>query len=100
MDARDPNHPAVDLELAAAGDRQVVLADLVALRKIRIEVVLAVELGVPGHLAVERQGGLYDLFDGPGVDYRKHSGHAKADLADVGVRRRPQVVGGAAAEHL
>ena len=33
----------VDLDLALADDRLLVLADLVALRQIRIEVVLAVE---------------------------------------------------------
>ena len=77
----------------------VILCDLIILRRVRIEIILAVELRVLGHSAVEEQpsqGGEAQSFI---VRHRQHAGHAKADWADVGVRRRAEFVG-ATAPHL
>ena len=78
---------AVDLDLQPAvhADRQVVLRDLVALHQVGVVVVLAVELGLGGDRAVERQPGHDRQLDGLAVDDRQHAGHAQADRVDVGV---------------
>src|SRR5579875_181142 len=81
-DPLDP-HP---LQLAPPAQRQVVLGDLVALRQVGIEVVLAVEdrplrqlaaKGGPDHQRVPQR-----LL----VDHRQGAGQPQADGADVGVR--------------
>ena len=53
----------VDVQMPADADRQVVLADLVVLRHVRIEVVLPVEQRVRRDLAVEREADLHDRRD-------------------------------------
>ena len=94
-------HP-VDAHLpqpAAAGQRNVVLADLVALREVRIEVVLAVEDRALGDPALERHRDHQGVVHGLGVDHRQRARMPQADRAGVGVRL---VAEGqrAAAEHL
>ena len=93
---------AVDLnvEVTVDAQRQVVLGYLVPLHEVGIGVVLAVELGVFGDFAVQRQAGADGVVHGFAVDDRQHAGHAEADGADVGVGPGVGVVGGAAAEHL
>ena len=72
----------------STAERQVVLRDLVALRQVGVEVVLAVELGEGGDLAVQRQAGQDARLDRRPVDHRQRAGESAADGADLRVRRR------------
>ena len=58
LDADRTSSPSgsVDHDLALADDRRLVLADLVALRQVGIEIVLAVEHGSQVDLRLERRG--------------------------------------------
>ena len=91
----------VDLELDApvVGDRLVVLADLVVLRHVRVEVLLAGEAAPLGDLAAQGQADADGRLDGLAVDDRQGAGQAEADRADVGVGLAAEL-GGAAAPHL
>ena len=103
VDAGDADAPgdAVhdDIDEAVLGEGLVVLRDLVALRKVGIEVVLAGEAGVRADLAVQREGALDGQFDGLAAEHGEGAGKAEADRADVGVGRRAET-GGTAAEDL
>jgi len=75
-----------DLNLTLAHDRRFVLADLIALRQVRIEIILAIEnrLAVdPGLEAKSRADGLADAFL---VDDRQHAGHGGIDERNMAVR--------------
>ncbi len=100
VDAPDADAPAVELEMTVDAHREVVLADLVALRQVGIHVVLAIELRVTRNLTPERDRGLEAGLDRRLVDHGQHPRKAQADLADVGVRRVAEPADGAAAEHL
>ena len=86
-------------EPAGAGDRNVVLADLVGLRAVGIEVVLAVEDRARRDLALQRRGDLQRVVDRLLVDHRQHARMGEADRAgvDVGLVAEGEL---AAAEHL
>ena len=86
-------------EVARGPQRNVVLADLVALRQVRIEVVLAVEDRARRDLAVERHRDHQREVHRLGVRHRQRARMAEADRAGVRVRL---VAEGerAAAEHL
>jgi hypothetical protein len=71
-------------------ERDVVLADLVALRQVRVEVVLAVEDGAGRHLAFERGGNLQRIADRLLVWNRQDPGVSQADRAGVHVRLIPE----------
>ncbi len=60
---------------AFAHDGVVKLADLVALRQVRIEVVFAVKGGHQVNLSVEAQPCAHGLFDAEFVDDGQHAGH-------------------------
>ena len=77
-----------DVDSAAVHDRQLVLADLIALRQIRIEVVLAREHGAPRDLAARREAELDGHRDGFGVQHGQHARVAQVDEARLTVRRR------------
>ena len=104
MDAGNAAPPGlafhVELEATVAAEWQIVLRDLVALGQIGIEVVLAVELRELRNLAIEGERGADGRLDRPSVDHGEGARESEADRAGVGIRRRRQVVGGAAAEHL
>src|SRR5262249_33926844 len=91
--------PVGDRELAAGSERDVVLADLVALWEVGIEVVLAVEDRARSDLAAEGQRDHQPEVDGALVERRQGAGVAEADRARQGVRRRAERQP-AAAEHL
>src|ERR1019366_1161127 len=95
VDAMDP-HVA---EPATAAQRHVVLRDLVALRQVRVEVVLAVEQRALGDLAAERQPDHQPVVDRTLVDHRQGPRQAEADRAgvDVGLISEREL---ATAEHL
>ena len=103
VDAGDANASRcavhLDVKVAVNAERQVVLGDLVPLHQVGVGVVLAVELGELGDLAVEGQAGADGVVHGLAVDDGQDAGHAQADGADVGVGPGVRVVGGAAAEH-
>ena len=84
----------------ARGQRQVVLADLVALGQVGIEVVLAVPARHVRDARADRHPGGQHVAHRQPVDDRQRSGHAEADRAGVRVGRRLLEVGRAAAEHL
>ena len=86
-------------ELAARAERLVVLADLVRLRQVGVEVVLAVEDGALGDLAVEREAELDRLLDRAPVRHRQRAGEREAHRARLRVRLAAEAVA-AAAEHL
>ena len=92
--------PHIEIEMAAPAERQIVLRDLVALRQVGIEIVLAIELGKLRDFAVQRQRGADGRLDRPPVDHRQRARQPEADRAGVRVRWSRQVVGGTAAEHL
>src|ERR1700693_4378023 len=104
MDPRDPTTPVLDahveLEVSIFADWQVVLRDLISLRKIGVEVVLAIKLGEGSDLAVERQGCADRLLHCFFVDDGKRSWKTKAHRTRERIGRRREVVGGAPAEHL
>ena len=90
----------VDLQPAVAGDRQVVLRDLIALDQVGVGVVLPIELVALVDGAIQGQTGEDRGIDSRLVDHRQHAGHPHADRADPRVGRRRLIVGGAVAEHL
>ena len=79
--------------------RDVVLADLVALRQVGVEVVLAVEDRARRDLALERRGDHQRVADRLLVGHRQRPGMAEADRAGVDVRLVAERQR-AAAEHL
>lgn len=87
-----------DVKVSALGDGMFVLRDLVGLRQVGVEVVFTVEARVVLDVAVEAKPHFYREVHRVVVDDRQRAGHGEADRADVGVRRRADVVRGAAAE--
>src|SRR5579863_3737902 len=75
----------LDHHLALADYRRLVLADLVALRQIRIEIVLAVEDRAQIDLRIQAKPGPYSLFDAFLVDHRQHARHRRIDQRDMGI---------------
>ena len=84
---------------AADAERLVVLGDLVALRVVRIEVVLPREHRLLGDLRAERKAELDRPIDGGAVRDRQRARVRQADRAGVRVLRRPEARL-APAEHL
>jgi hypothetical protein len=78
---------AIDEDLALADDRVIELADLVALRKVGVEVILAVEARIEIDLRLQSEPGAHRLLDTVSVDHGKHSRHRGIDEADVRVGR-------------
>ena len=79
---------------------QVVLRDLVALRQVGIEVVLAVPAGHLRDRGANRQSRRQNVLDGALVDHRQRPGQAEADGTRQRVWCRAAHVGRTAAEHL
>ena len=77
----------IDDHGALANDRRFVLADLVALRQVRIEVVLPVEGRFQVDLRLEAQPGAHRLRHALLVDNGQHAGHRRVHQRDVIVRR-------------
>ncbi len=87
LDAHPARHarPHVDDHLALADDRVVELRNLVALRQVGVEVILAVEGGDQIDLGLQTQPGAHRLLDAIVVDHRQHPRHRRVDEGDVGV---------------
>src|SRR5205085_11935207 len=88
-----------DGEAAAQRQRTFVLRNLIALRQVRIEVVLAREDRKRLNVAAERERRLDRVIDRGAVEDRQRARHAEAHGAHVRVRRRTER-GAAAAEDL
>ena len=92
MRAGDPDRErpvrGVDGQAAPRCQRQVVLADLVALGQVRVEVVLAVPAGGRRGRRLDRGAGREDMLHGSPIDRRQGARQAEADRADVRVRAR------------
>ncbi len=79
-------------ELAVFREGLVKLRDLVALGRVRIEVILAREDGVGADLAADGGGGQSGEFHRAAIENRQSSGQAEACGADVGIGRRAVLV--------
>jgi len=79
--------PGIDLQPAFLAERQIILADLIVLRQIGIEVVLAIPLGESGHAAVERQRRLDGKVERAPVHHRQRPRQAETNRAGRRVRR-------------
>ena len=85
----------IDDHLALADDRLLVLADLVALRQVGIEIVLAVEHRLPVDLRLQPEPGADRLPHAFLVDHRQHAGHGGVDQRDMAVGRAAELGRGA-----
>ena len=97
---RDGAFGRVERQPAVGGQRDLVLADLVALRQVRVEVVLALPAGLLGRARLDRDPGCENVLHGRPVDRGHGAGQAEADRAAVGVRRSSVIRRRARAEHL
>ena len=90
LDVREfalPVRPDGDDDFAFADDRLLELRYLIALRQVRIEVVLPVEDRLVVDRGLQAQPGADRLLDALLVDHRQHAGHRRVDQADIGVWR-------------
>src|SRR5690606_41193314 len=85
--------------MALADDRQLHLADLVALGQVGVEVVLACEHVGHADLGVDGQAELDRVLHRLGVEYRQGTRHRQIDQAGLGVGLGTEG-GGAAGEDL
>jgi len=74
-----------DIQVAFADNRQLHLADLIALGQVRVEVVLAREHAVLADLGVNRQAEHHRHAYRFLVQHRQHTGHAQVYQARLGV---------------
>ena len=77
-----------NVESALRHDRQLVLADLIALRQVRIEVVLAREHRLAGYARADREAEAHGHANRLAIQHRQHAGEAEIDEARLGVGRR------------
>ena len=84
----------LDAHRAPDDDRQLVLADLVALREVGIEVVLAGEDRARADLRADGEAEADRAFDGAAVQHRQHAGQREVDDAGLRVRRGAERRGG------
>jgi hypothetical protein len=75
----------IDDDDAFADHRLLVLADLIALRQVGIEIVLAVEHRAQIDLGVQPQAGAHRLADAFLIDHRQHARHRRVDQRDMAV---------------
>ena len=88
----DAHHTRRDVEAAAERQGALVLRNLIALREIRIEVVLSGEYGFRLHVAAERDGCFDRVVHRASVEHGKRTGQAQAHRAHLrvgpGTKRR------------
>ena len=95
-----PPSGQLDLDPAVAAQRQLVLGDLIALRQVRVMVVLTRKDRRLRDLTVERQPRADRGFDRGPVAHRQRARQPQTDRAGVRIGRRALIVRAAAAEHL
>ena len=76
----------VERDGTAEAERQIVLADLVVLRHVRVEIIFAVELADRADLAAEHEAGEGGELQRLLVHHGQCAGHSEADGADIGIR--------------
>ena len=96
MDALDPDLSRdagldIDQHLALADDGVLELADLIALRQVGIEIVLAVEDRAQVDRRLQPQPGAHRLFDAEAVDHRQHARHRRVHEAHVRIGLGPEL---------
>src|SRR6266436_7270863 len=84
----------LDDHLALAHDRRLVLADLITLRRIRIEIVLAVEHRAQIDLRVQPEAGADRLCDAKFIDDWQHARHGRIDQRNMAVGLAAELRGG------
>ncbi len=99
MDALDPDNLVfrdaglfigLNQQFPLAHQRVIELADLVSLRQIGIEVVLAVEPAPCIDLRLDRHAGAHRLADAFAVGHGQHAGHGRIDEADLRIGLCPE----------
>ena len=75
-----------NFDLALTHDRVLELGNLVALRKVRIEIVFTVKTGPEIDLRIQTKTRTNRLLNAATVDNRQHAGHGCIDEADIAVR--------------
>src|SRR5579885_2051844 len=85
----------IDRNFALPHQRRLVLADLVALRQVRTEIILPVEYRTQVDLGFEAEPGAHGLGNAFLVYHRQHPRHRGVDERYVGVRLAPECGGGA-----
>jgi len=83
----------VNQHLAHSHDGMVKLADLIALRQVGVEIVLAVKGRGQVDLRLQAQPGAHRLFNAKLVDHRQHPRHRGIDEGDVRIRLGPDLCG-------
>jgi hypothetical protein len=95
MDALDPHQTGealahLDQHFSLADDRVVKLGNLIALRQIGVEIILAVKRRPEVDLGLEAKPREHRLFDAEIVDHRQHARHRGVDEGDVGIGLGPE----------
>ena len=85
----------VERDRAVADDGVIELGNLIALGKVGIEVVLAVEDASQVDLGLDAKAGADRLLDTAFIDYRQHAGQGGIDQRHLGVGLSPKIGGGA-----
>src|SRR6266851_38490 len=75
----------VEDDFALADHRRLVLADLIALRQIRVEIILAIEHRIQVDPRFESKPGADGLLDAFVIDHRQHARHGGIDERNVRV---------------
>ena len=88
------------VDVSVVADGLIVLGNLVALHQVGVHVLLAVELGYVGDLAVESESDPDGIFDGALVDYRQRARQCHRDGIDDGVWVFPLIGRARVREHL
>ncbi len=79
-----------NLDFARPDQRMVELRDLIALRQVGVEVILAVEPAPAVDHRVQRHAGAHRLADALAVGDRQHAGHGRVDQANLAVGLGPE----------
>src|ERR1700681_960368 len=80
----------VDLDLALAHNRTFILRDLIALRQVRIEVVLAIEDRAMIDPSLKTEASANRLSDAFAIDNREHAWHRGVNERHIRVGRSPE----------
>ena len=76
----------LDLDLTLANDRVLELTDLIALRQVGIEIVLAVKPRPQIDLGIKTEASPHSLLDTVAIDHGQHAGHGRINQRDLLIR--------------
>jgi hypothetical protein len=79
-----------DGQRSLAHDRMIKLRNLIALRQIGIEIILAIEAAPVMDFGIDGQPGTYRLLHAFAVQHRQHSRHCGVDQRNLSVRFRTE----------